>query len=231
MKKYIITLLAFTCFTLNSVDAQIFKGQIIAGMNFSQVDGDEVYGYKKVGGNIGLGVIFPVSKNKRWLISLETLYNQKGAVERRSVVDTFPEQWKYRLFLDYLETPVMIHYEDKGGFTFGAGFSWGRLVSVKEYENGKYVPTTTTMSKTYARSDVDFLADVRFRIYRGLKFNFRYAYSLIPIRERDFSKNNGLYTTNVRQQYNNMLTFRLVYVINEKKQAKRKVKEKETAGF
>jgi len=221
MKKHIITLLVFVCFSLSSVDAQIFKGQIIAGTNFSQVDGDEVYGYKKLGANVGLGVVFPISKNKRWLISLETLYNQKGAFAKRTAVDTFPERWKYRLFLDYLETPVMIHYEDKGGFTFGLGFSWGRLTSVKEYENGQYVPSTTTLSKTYTRSDVNFLADVRFRIYRGLKFNFRYAYSVMPIRDRYFAKTN-----HSRLQYNNMLTVRLIYVINEKKQAKRKVKDK-----
>ncbi len=35
--------------------AQIIKGEIIAGFNLSQVDGDEIYGYKKGGLQLGLG--------------------------------------------------------------------------------------------------------------------------------------------------------------------------------
>lgn len=206
-------------------DAQIFKAEIISGINFSQVDGDEVYGYKKMGANLGLGVIFPISKNKKWLVSLETIYNQKGATARKTAVDTFPQPWKYRLFLDYVEAPIMIHLEDKESWTIGLGFSWGRLVGAKEYENGVRVDSTTPQSSVYAHNDWNILADIRFRIYRGLKFNFRYAYSLIPIRERFFTKTTIVEGPHWRNQYNNMLTFRLIYVINEKKVAKRKTKE------
>lgn len=200
----------------------MFKAQIIGGINATQVDGDEVYGFHKAGGNFGLGVIFPINKKKQWLVSLETIYNQKGASEGKSAIDTFAGDYKYRLFLDYVETPVMIHFEDKGGWTFGLGFSWGRLVGLKEYENGSRVNTTTTTSTVYAHSDWNFLADVRFRIYKQLKFNFRYAYSIVPIRERTFYKNNGISILNVRNQYNSILTFRLIYVINEKKTEVRK---------
>ncbi len=210
---------------INPTNAQIFKGQIIGGVNISQVDGDEVYGYKKVGANIGLGVIFPIEKSKKWLVSIETLYNQKGSMAKKTAVDTFPQKWKYRLFLDYVETPFMLHYEDKGGFTFGLGFSWGRAIGVKEYENGSLVSTTTTTSGTYERSDWNVLADVRFKIYHQWKFNFRYAYSVIPIRERSFEKGNVLSAQHWRKQYHNMLTFRVIYVINDRKYEKKKPKE------
>jgi hypothetical protein len=150
------------------------------------------------------------------MISLETLYNQKGAAQRKTLTDTFPQSWKYRLFLDYLDVPVMIHVEGKDTWTLGFGFSWGRLVGVKEYENGLRVDSTNLLSNVYNRSDWNFLADVRFRIWRQLKFNFRYAYSFVPIRNRYFVK-----TDHARNQYNSMLTLRLIYVINEKKETRK----------
>ena len=216
MKKIIVTLSLLICFGYNTVNGQIFKAQFIAGVNATQVDGDEVYGYKKWGANLGLGVIFPISKNKKWMISLETLYNQKGSFQRKTLTDTFPQPWKYRLFLDYLDVPVMIHVEGKDTWTLGLGFSWGRLVGVKEYENGLRVDSTNLLSNVYNRSDWNFLADVRFRIWRQLKFNFRYAYSFVPIRNRYFAK-----TDHSRNQYNSMLTLRLIYVINEKKETRK----------
>ncbi len=228
MKKYILILSILIGFLLNNVHGQIFKAQIIGGINATQVDGDEVYGFHKAGGNLGLGVMFPIVKNKRLLVSLETIYNQKGASEKKSAVDTFSGNYKYRLFLDYVEAPVMIHYEDKGGWTFGLGFSWGRLVGLKEYENGVRVDSATTTSTVYAHSDWNFLADVRFRIYKQLKFNFRYAYSIVPIRERYYSKSSAFVTPHWRSQYNSMLTFRLIYVINERQTEQRKPRAQAT---
>lgn len=225
MRKNSLLLCLLLGLALNSIQGQIFKGQVIGGLNVAQIDGDEVYGYKKWGSNIGLGVIFPINKKKKLMISLETIYNQKGSVQRKTAVDTFPENWKYRAFLDYLEAPVMIHIEDKETVTFGLGFSWGRLVGIREYENGKLVENTTLTSRVFNRNDWNFLADIRFRLWRQLKFNFRYAYSIVPIRERDFIK-NGVQT---RKQYNNMLTMRLIYIINEKKEA-RKSKPKQVSA-
>lgn len=221
MKKFIVVLVVVIA-SFGSVHGQIFKAQLIGGFNATQVDGDEVYGFHKAGGNFGLGVIFPINKKKHFLLSLETIYNQKGASEKKSAIDTFSGAYKYRLFLDYVEAPVMIHYEDKGGWTFGLGFSWGRLVGVKEYENGSKVNATTTTSTVYAHSDWDLLADVRFRIYKQLKFNFRYAYSIVPIRERYYTRSSAFVKPHWRNQYNSMLTFRLIYVINEKKTEERK---------
>ncbi|MFA4863775.1 MAG: hypothetical protein WC605_08400, partial [Bacteroidales bacterium] len=44
------------------LSAQRFKGAVMGGMNLSQVDGDEVYGYKRVGGHFGLAAILPIKK-------------------------------------------------------------------------------------------------------------------------------------------------------------------------
>ena len=202
------------------VTAQIIKGEAIVGMNLTQVDGDEVFGFKKIGANIGAGVLIPVDKKGRWDVSLEALFSQKGSYEppQGEFIDSLGNihTGEYKLKLNYAEIPVLVMFTDKEFISAGAGFSWGRLVSVKEWEHGNLVDSTTVNSGTYSKNDFSILADFRIRIWEGLKFNLRYEYSLAKIRTREYTN----YDTGnkwTRKQYNNVITFRLIYVFNEKK--------------
>jgi hypothetical protein len=196
-----------------SLNAQRFKGSVMGGMNISQVDGDEVYGYKRVGGHFGVGVILPI---KKWDVTLETIFNQKGAYEGVQYQDSaFGTliNGKYDLRLNYVEIPLLAHYTDRDLFTVGAGFSYGRLVSFKEVEHdGAIPPYSDTVA--FSKNDYNVLVDLQVRVWKRLKFNIRYSYSMVPIRERTFYNRYGE-DPYERKQYNNMLTFRLVYVFNE----------------
>lgn len=193
-------------------EAQIIRGGLIAGLNATQVDGDEVFGYKKYGWNLGATAIVPVTK-KQWFVSLETIYNQKGSYQRTLYSDS-SKSGAYKLNLNYVEVPVLLLFEDKGNMTFGMGASWGRLIKVDEWENGH--KTLTNLNGPYNRDDFDVLLDVRFNLYKRIKFNFRYAYSMAKIRNRTYD--NGVSTWD-RKQYNNLLSFRVLYVFNEKVKA------------
>ena len=196
--------------------AQIIKGEAILGMNLSQVEGDEVSGFKKVGANLGAGVMVPFGKRGRWDVSFETLFTQKGSKQKPQYDDTL--SFEYKLNLNYVEVPVMVMFTDKEFISFGAGFSWARLVGVKEWEHGKLVDSTTLNSGTYNKNDFCILADFRIRIYGPLKFNLRYQYSLVKIREREFDNSAGQVWT--RNQFNNVITFRLIWVFNEEQSRK-----------
>lgn len=187
------------------VYGQQIKGAVIGGLNATQVDGDEVFGYHKFGVNVGAAAIIPFSK--KFSVGLENLFNQKGSY--RKPIYEVGEDGSYKLKLNYVEVPVLIHYTDRQTMTFGTGLSWGRLVSVKEWEHGKRIETTTLRGGPYKRDDVNLLLDFRFSLYKNLKFNFRYAYSVNKIRTRIFL------TGEVRNQYNNILTFRLIWIFNE----------------
>ena len=218
------TLLIIVFFGMStSVFAQRFQGAVMGGMNLSQVDGDEVYGFKRVGGHIGLGVILPI---KKWDITLETVFNQKGAIQKDqyqhwvydsvgNTVDSTQYTGAYNLRLNYVEIPLIAHFTDRGRYTVGAGFSYGRLVSFSEIEHDGSIPPYSDTVK-FNKNDYNIIFDLQIRIWRQLKFNLRYSYSLASIRERTF--HDVIYQLKdpwTRKQYNNMLTFRLVYVFNE----------------
>lgn len=209
--------------TIESYSQRIL-GVVSAGVNITQVDGDEIYGFKHYGINIGPSVIIPFTRNRKWDVTLELVYSQIGSYEKYANIDTLPRPY-YKLNLDYAQVPVMVHFTDKNVVSGGLGFSYGQLVDVKEWEHGQR--TETNLQGPYKKSDVDVLADIKIKLWQRLWLNFRYAYSIIKIRTRIF--HNQLYPNNpaydwTRYQYNNALTFRLTYVFNQELIYKKKTK-------
>ena len=214
--KNLIVILSLTL-SLYSGDlySQRILGAITAGMNLTQVDGDEIYGFRKTGFNLGPSVIIPFGKNKKFSLNMELLFSQKGSYQAMGPSDTLGEpQPYYKLKLSYVEIPVFVKYTDKNIVSGGLGFSYGQLVGVKEVEHG--TQTETNLQGPYTKSDLEMLADVQLKIYQRLWFNVRYSYTLIPIRTRHYSVPipNGSEEWD-RKQYNNVITFRLIYVFNQ----------------
>lgn len=197
------------------VDRQI-KGELIGGGNLSQVDGDEVYGFNKLGLNAGFGGILPLGH--RFSLSVEVLYDEKGSFRKYppTTVDSLQNPY-YSLKLTYLKAPIMIHFEDRNTWTFGVGLSWGRLVGFKELEFNKPRQWERPDTITYkTKNDFSIIADIRFRIWKHLKFNLQYSYSLAKIRSRYYNPDPGKVDPWSRNQYNNVITVRLLYYLNEK---------------
>ncbi|MCD4731665.1 MAG: PorT family protein [Bacteroidales bacterium] len=223
-KRLSILLLVLVLISCSGYGQRI-KGAVIAGMNLSQVDGDYAYGFNKIGLNAGAAAIVPFGKN--FSFTLETLFSQKGSYQSKQYEETITDSLgnvianlngQYKLYLDYLEVPFLVHYTDKDIISAGVGFSYGRLVNVKEYEHGTLNSNTSLNSGTYDLNDYSVLVDLKFRLHKKIsrfKFNIRYSYSMRKIRTRDFYNEYGEYTES-RDQYNNVISFRLIYVFNER---------------
>ncbi len=213
--KTLIVILLIIIGISPKVSGQIIKGEALLGFNLTQVEGDEVHGFKKPGLNIGAGVLIPFKKN--WDISMEVIFNQKGARQKPQYTDSLSNghviTGEYKLRLNYVEVPLMVFYTDKEFISVGAGFSWGRLVGVQEWEHGNRVESTTLTSRTYNKNDFNYIFDARIRIKGPLKFGVRYQNSMTKIRTREFTDFSG--NTWTRDQYNKVLTFRLIYIFNE----------------
>ncbi|MDR0205974.1 MAG: PorT family protein [Bacteroidales bacterium] len=242
------------CFLVSTpASAQRFIGGIAVGMNFSMVDGDEVFEtYSKVGFNGGPYIKLMLDNKQRFSITMELLYAQKGGQKkypaptgvRIALGDTalidpyYPEEnmkYFYRLRTDYLEIPLLVHFEDpRSKFGIGLGFAWSRLVYITEYEHdfrrftldtassirGARRLNTTINSGRYFKNDWSIVADVKIPIYKGLKANFRFQYSLVPFgiaRQFFYSINpKDEHEFRIRKPFHNTLTFRIIYSFNEK---------------
>ena len=256
-------LLAFLMAAPTLLRAQIIKGEVFVGGNGCQVDGDECFGYKKLGIHAGAGALVPLTK---WMdIGLEVLFNQKGAYKRDSITYNSSYPHAYNLKFNYVEVPLMLYFTDKDLVSIGVGVSYGRLVGLKELDDGRpsnyegvsigtgdgcihwrsddpnlpdisniddieelnrivyenspgitYVSEAVANSNTYRPHDFNICADLRFRIWEGLHIEARYQYSLRPLRYRMFySDPNFIMPSQIRKQYNNSITLRLVYIFNE----------------
>lgn len=224
MKKYFLIglFIVFAAFT-NVAKAQIFLGEAFVGLNICQVDGDQMMGFFKKGVNAGVGVIAPVwQKNNFSLeLSMEVLFNQKGAKQGRKYFDGKLDPvtgveitGEYDLTMNYGEVPILVYFTDKHVVSAGVGVSYARLMGLKEYEHGLRTSVTAT-SGEYDQNEFNILADVKLRVYKRWKLGVRYSYSLNTIRTREYHDidGNSLGTFN---QHNNLFTFRVTYVFNEK---------------
>lgn len=240
MMKRNITALVLT-FTLSvfisqTLDAQRFVGFAAAGANFSQIEGDDVHGFYKVGANAGLGISVALNRKETFHVSVELLYTQKGSKKGCSpgYFDTltyspamfqnvdrtkpFNPKMKCKIGLDYVQIPIIFHYEEHySGCTFGLGFAWGRLVRASEIYNG-FTRTINARSGDYKKSDWSVIADLNIRLYKNLNLNIRYEYSLVPIRQVNFEymRNDGSSLSEMHKFHNNMLSARLIYYFNQK---------------
>ncbi|NQV02620.1 MAG: hypothetical protein HQ542_08245, partial [Bacteroidia bacterium] len=146
------------------------------------------------------------------LFSMNGAY-QKGADTAQSDSSQPASYSGYKLNLNYIQIPLMVHFTDKKIIAGGFGFAYGQLVDVKEWENGERI-VNTTLQGPYTLADFQVLADVRLRIWKRLWANVRYSYSLLPIRTRDFTNYSGKQVW-TRKQHNNVITFRLTYIFND----------------
>ncbi len=166
----------------NYVDAQGFTGGVIAGMNASQINGDESYGYNKVGALAGIraGYRFP----GRVTLEMELLYDQKGSKVGRRFID---QAGKWKIALDYIEIPVFIGLRDWQAkdqsfyhMNFYGGLAYGYLIN-SEITNLKY----KFIENDLRTSDLSFLLGATYFINKHLGITGRYQRSITKLWKTD----------------------------------------------
>jgi hypothetical protein len=130
MKKLVIIL--WLASIVEIANGQGFGAQILAGANFSQVDGDQLGGYNKLGGNLGVQIDRKISED--WTGAFEIRYSMKGA---KKVIDPKgPPTFTLKLDYQYIEIPILVKYTKYEKMTLYAGPSLGVKVIGKRIENG-----------------------------------------------------------------------------------------------
>jgi hypothetical protein len=189
---------------------KLFEGGFTFGMNVSQVDGDTYYGYHKVGIHAG-GLVY-VHFNKTIGVALEMLYSQKGSrgatVKESYTVGTYFD--KYFLNLNYVEMPLLFHFKSSPILDWEAGIAYGRLVGSKEWAESD-IPWYVDPNQTwFDKTDISWLVGASVRLSRHWYGNVRFEYSADSIRP---SERQPWPYTQYSGQYNNVFTFRLIYML------------------
>lgn len=212
MKKLSLILLAsllpLTVFGQQSQeDYQLFRAGVLAGFNVSQVEGDGVAGYNKLGANGGATAF--VRFHEHMSVSFEILYSMKGS--KRTLTNASPA-CSYKLILDYIDVPVLFNYHDTNIGIFSAGLSVGNLIRTKEVRQGIETPI---QNNPYNSQVLQGVVSVTFMLTDNLGLNLRGSYSLGGIGQRTIDPNNQYdkkcLTGNrfgTLKQFNNVLTMR-----------------------
>ena len=159
-----------------STEAQTFRAALVAGGNFTQIDGDELAGFHQTGLQLGGTVMIPFYGN--WTANVEILYAQRGA---QSTLNGQNPDNSLDLLLNYVELPLMIRYTDKDRLTGGIGVSYSRFLSSKYIRNSVEIELPDGVFKDV---DLQLKIDVGYFITDNIYFNAGWATA--------FTKTNNL---------------------------------------
>ena len=130
MLKILISLLVLNT-VIFMTNAQDFKGGLVGGVLGSQIDGDLLGGYNKLGLTFGGWVARPISHNL--LIHGQLKYMQKGKTKPADVDAGLSSETTR---LHYLQLPVTVQYVLSTDWFIEGGLGLGYLYDYSFYEGG-----------------------------------------------------------------------------------------------
>jgi hypothetical protein len=170
-KSFILTFLLLTA-TLSGISQVGFKGGLTAGPVTSQVHGDGIAGFFKVG--VSAGALVEMTFNKRLGARMEILYTPKGSRSRPDSLNLY----YYKLSLQYIEIPLALNFNyDK--FQFGFGPYIGLLIRQREF----FSPGLAfSVNPPYNPVDIGGHIGCRYMLGERWFAHARYSQSILPIR-------------------------------------------------
>jgi len=189
---------------------KVFYGGLVAGANFTQVDGDSYYGYHKIG--LCAGGIVNAHFSKRVGVSIELLYSQKGSrgvsVYQSPAIGTYIE--KYNMNLNYVEVPLVLHVFYKR-FDMEAGLSYAQLVRASEWVQADRQVVIDEERNRFDKQDLDYIVGLCYHIYKSWYVDARFQYSIFPVRPPERIPYGYRYGND--GQFNNMFSLRFIYYL------------------
>ena len=181
--------------------AQNFDAGLIIGINTSQVSGDNLSGFNKVGIKLGG---FVSRKFDSFTTQLELQYINKGS---REMTDDDTHQEKYKFQLNYLEIPCVLKTSIYKNTLIEFGASIAYLLNWNEKINGYENPGIDVN-----KIDYSIYIGFDYKILNNLYLNTRLSNSISPIRPHASGQTHKWN----KGQYNTGLSFVLCYYFNKK---------------
>jgi hypothetical protein len=184
--------------TAGILSAQNFKAGAIGGISTSQVSGDQLGGFNKVGVKLGSFVNHPINLATRGELAM--YYIDKGSNDLNS---------NFRIDLSYIETSWSVQKSSKG-FIYEGGLLFSVLLDGKTYDIYGYEDVTKS---DYYKFDIGAKLSAGIKLKPRLFMFWEITNSLpfTPIQDHPGGATYGLN----KGKYNSILSFSFRYLYSE----------------
>ena len=196
LKKF--TILLFCGFLAIISHAQDFGGGIIAGISTSQVSGDQLGGFNKVG--FLVGAFTKKSISQLLSVQMEMTYIQKGSNNPKMNKNQIQD-----ISISYIEVPISVNYYQTKMTSFEVGIQTAFLLNFSD--NDLYGQIPNNQSTTFNKVDLGAFIGISHDLTDKIKLNSRISNSILPVRPH---ASGVIYKLN-KGQYNSVLSFTLHY--------------------
>ncbi len=215
MKKNLLLML-FICGIIGAAFAQQrtstasnFRGGVRGGFTASQISGDDLTGFHKLGAYAGLYACYPLTEKGNLKIQVEIDFTMKGShtytpPKLASVVTN-----KYVLNIGYLEVPLLLRWRFarltiRGNSDFE--FEVGPMFGVNLYQRERDINGIILGRPQFNRFEFAALAGISYMFNEHHGLSFRYSNSILPVRKPNWAVNRG-----IKMQYNSVMMFSYFY--------------------
>ena len=201
----ILAVVLFCGILTNNCNAQNFGGGLIAGASTSQVAGDMLGGFNKIGLLAGAYTNLKIKENLK--LQLEIIYIEKGSRNPNMHEYNHPNYEKIEITLSYIEMPLTINLQQKENLGVELGII--PAFNISATLNSADAKNISVPNPQYKKYDFSVFAGINYHITDNIILNTRISNSIIPIRPHVSGATNGWN----KGQYNTVLSFAIHYKI------------------
>jgi hypothetical protein len=182
LRSAIVLVSVFTVFSQTS--AQRFSAGLMAGINASQIDGDQLAGYDKIGFTGGIKAI--INFESPFDLNVEFLFSQRGSKPDIFNPDYDPD---INVSLLYAELPVYVTlgdwWQEEGQYhkvSAHAGLSYGRLIKASTFDHfNSSEQSIDRLVPYFNENDLSWLVGVSYRFNSHWGLTGRYTRGITPL--------------------------------------------------
>lgn len=193
------------------------EGNIKGGFRFgivgSQISGDDMWGYHKLGAYAGLFANIPISESGKWKFQMEFNYIMKGSSSNVSPREDGSLPDSYTLTMLYTETPFMFqynfgYYKNAKGKVYDFHLEMGPTLNFLFYQreqdqNGDIYRTAEQLFHIF---DIGVILGVSCKFADRYTVSARWGSSIYPVRIPNF-----VFNRSIRMQFNDHVALTLCY--------------------
>lgn len=200
--------MSLSCLCLAQKEARSFKGGVRAGISTSQISGDDLVGFNKVGATAGIFVNYPLTNSERLKLQLELDFTMKGSHSKAA--KTNQTYNFYSLNVWYVEMPLLLEFIAGNWTLWGKPFQFvieaGPMFGVNVFQREREAAGIIEQRPQFRRFEFSAVAGISLMISDKHGVNVRFSNSVVPVRIPTW-----VYNRVVKKQFNTVLSFAYTY--------------------